>query len=77
VGDALLACSDGLWHYFSDEELASVVGTLSPREASELLVSKARERAGGSGDNLSLAIVRVEPLEVSRPAVGSAFQTLS
>lgn len=77
VGDALLACSDGLWHYFTDEELASVVGTLSPREASELLISKARERAGGSGDNLSLAIVRVEPLEVNRPVVGSAFQALS
>lgn len=76
VGDALMACSDGLWHYFSDEEMASVISTLSPREASELLVSKARERAAGGGDNLSLAIVRVEQLELNRPVVASAFQSL-
>ena len=35
---------------------------LPPREASEMLVSKARQRARGGGDNLSLALVRVEPL---------------
>jgi hypothetical protein len=28
-----------------------------------MLVSKARQRARGGGDNLSLALVRVEPLE--------------
>ena len=32
---------------------------LSPREAAELLVNKARQRAQGGGDNLSLAIVRL------------------
>ena len=76
IGDALLACSDGLWHYFTDEELSSVVTTLPPREASELLVNKARERAGGKGDNLSLAIVRVDVLQDDRPAIGSAFTPL-
>ncbi|MCW7540350.1 protein phosphatase 2C domain-containing protein [Aquabacterium sp. A7-Y] len=62
VGDSLLACSDGLWHYFSPRELGAIVNTLPPREASEMLVSKARQRARGGGDNLSLAVVRVEPL---------------
>jgi len=62
VGDSLLACSDGLWHYFTPRELGAIVNTLPPREASEMLVSKARQRARGGGDNLSLALVRVDLL---------------
>jgi serine/threonine protein phosphatase PrpC len=62
VGDTVLACSDGLWHYFTPKELGAIVHGLPPREASEMLVGKARQRARGGGDNLSLAIVRVEPL---------------
>jgi serine/threonine protein phosphatase PrpC len=61
-GDTLMACSDGVWHYFSPEELGSVLASLSPREASEFLIEKARQRARGGGDNLSLVIVKVEPL---------------
>ena len=62
IGDTLLACSDGLWHYFTPRELGAIVHALPPREASEMLVSKARQRARGGGDNLSLALVRVEAL---------------
>jgi len=62
VGDAILACSDGLWHYFTPRELGAIVHALPPREATEMLVGKARQRARGVGDNLSLALVRVEPL---------------
>jgi serine/threonine protein phosphatase PrpC len=62
VGDAILACSDGLWHYFTPRELGAIVHALPPREATEMLVGKARQRARGAGDNLSLALVRVEPL---------------
>jgi len=62
VGDTLLACSDGLWHYLTPAELGDTVATLPPREAAELLVGQARQRARGAGDNLSLAIVKVEPL---------------
>lgn len=62
IGDTMLACSDGLWHYFSPRELGAIINTLPPREASEMLVTKARQRARGGGDNLSLAIVRVEAL---------------
>ena len=61
-GDALLACSDGLWHYFTPRELGAIVHALPPREASEMLVNKARQRARGSGDNLSLALLRIDPL---------------
>jgi serine/threonine protein phosphatase PrpC len=60
TGDTLMVCSDGLWHYFTEAELGSVLSTLSAREASEFLIDKARLRAKGSGDNLSLAIVKVE-----------------
>ncbi len=59
-GDTLLACSDGLWHYFTPKELGAIVHTLPPREAAEMLISKARQRARGGGDNLSLALIRFE-----------------
>ena len=61
-GDTLMACSDGIWHYFSNNELSKVLLERTPREACELLIDKARSRAHGGGDNLSLVIVRVEPL---------------
>jgi len=62
LGDSVLACSDGLWHYFTPRELGAIVHTLAPREASEMMITKARQRARGGGDNISLALVRVEPL---------------
>lgn len=62
-GDVILACSDGVWHYFAPTELASVVNSLTPREATEFLIDKARSRARGGGDNLSLVIVKIEALE--------------
>lgn len=62
IGDTVLACSDGLWHYLTPKELGAIVNTLPPREASEMLIGKARQRARGGGDNLSLALVRIEAL---------------
>ena len=61
-GDTLLLCSDGLWHYFMPNELGNTLHLLPPREACELLIGKARTRAEGGGDNLSLAVIRFEPL---------------
>jgi serine/threonine protein phosphatase PrpC len=61
-GDTMLACSDGLWHYFTPKEIGAIVHALPPREASEMLISKARQRARGGGDNLSLALARIDPL---------------
>jgi serine/threonine protein phosphatase PrpC len=65
-GDTLMACSDGVWHYFSNDELGSVLSSLSAREASEFLIEKARTRANGGGDNLSLVIVKLEALSDKR-----------
>ena len=62
-GDVLMACTDGIWHYFTPSELGSVVSSLSPREATEFLIEKARSRGQGSGDNLSLVVVKLEPLD--------------
>ena len=62
-GDVLLVCSDGVWHYFSAGEMGSALSMLSPREATEFLIQKARSRARGAGDNLSLAIVKFDHLE--------------
>lgn len=60
AGDAFLLCSDGLWKYFSDAELGAAIAMNSPRDASEMLINKARERAAGTNaDNCSLAIVRL------------------
>jgi serine/threonine protein phosphatase PrpC len=67
VGDAFLLASDGLWAHFEDVEIATVVDRLSPREATQQLVRLARERAEGHGDNLSLAIVKLEsPLDLPK-----------
>jgi serine/threonine protein phosphatase PrpC len=63
AGDVLMACSDGVWHYFSNAEIGSVLASLSPREATEFLIEKARSRGRGGGDNLSLVIVKLEPLD--------------
>jgi len=73
AGDVLLACSDGVWHHFSHSELASVLDSLSPREAAEFLIAKAHFRARGFSDNLSLAIVKVESKEPDKPTMSYVF----
>lgn len=60
VGDTFVLCSDGLWTYLPDSEMGSIVSRCSPREASDELIRLARERARGQGDNLSMAIVKLE-----------------
>lgn len=61
--DVLMACSDGVWHYFNSSEMGSALSMLSPREATEFLIQKACKRARGVGDNLSLVVVKFESLE--------------
>lgn len=63
IGDTFLLCSDGVWAYFEDHELGSLLHSLPPREASEHIVRIARERGDGRGDNLALAIVKLEEPE--------------
>lgn len=60
AGDSFLLCSDGLWHYFTNAELGAAIAMNSPRLASEMLITKARERAFGSvADNCTMAIVKL------------------
>jgi serine/threonine protein phosphatase PrpC len=61
AGDAFLLCSDGLWGYFGDAELGAVIAAHSARQASDLLIGRARTRAHGEGDNASLVIVKLLP----------------
>lgn len=58
-GDAFLLCSDGLWQFFTDQELAGAVDRHPPRVASEKLINKAIERSLGKGDNCSMVIVKL------------------
>ena len=74
-GDTFFLCSDGLWHYFSDDELAVLLSTHAPRKASERLIQIARERADGGGDNCTLAIVRMEPLDSATAAESTVEQS--
>ncbi|MEC5218342.1 serine/threonine protein phosphatase PrpC [Actimicrobium sp. GrIS 1.19] len=60
AGDAFLLCSDGLWHYFTDEELGAAIAMNGPRQLSEMLIRKARERAEGTmADNCTMAMVKL------------------
>lgn len=67
-GDSFLLCSDGLWGYFGEAELGSVLAAYSAREASELLIGRARTRAQGEGDNVSLAILRLVDIPTKKTA---------
>jgi len=58
-GDSFLLCTDGLWHYFTDEELATMVAGGAAREVSESLVEHARYRARGKGDNCTFALMKL------------------
>jgi len=62
AGDILMACSDGVWHYFSDAELGRILAQFSAKEACERLVELARARARGFGDNLSVIVVKFDLL---------------
>ena len=73
-GDAFLLCSDGLWAHFTEFELASTLQEFPARAAAERLVALGRERAGGTGDNISLAVVklveaRTDAATPTRPAI--------
>ena len=59
AGDAFVLCSDGLWAYFDDAEMGRIVAAHTARDACEKLIDLARQRARGSGDNLSLVIVKL------------------
>ncbi len=56
-GEYLLVCSDGIWEYYSDEELLEFFqGSPEPESLCERLVQTCLER--GADDNATLAVVR-------------------
>ena len=59
AGEVFVLCSDGVWGYFSDAELGSLVETYSAREACDRLIDRARTRAQGDGDNASLVVIKL------------------
>ncbi len=72
-GDVLMMCSDGVWHYFTDQDLEIATSKLQPRECCRYLIDKARTRAGGRGDNLSLIVIELSRL----PAPGETSSASS
>jgi serine/threonine protein phosphatase PrpC len=61
AGHVFLLASDGLWHFFTDAELGAATSRATPRQASEMLINKAQERAEGKGGNCSMAIIKLRP----------------
>jgi len=62
AADALVLCSDGLSGEVTDEQIARVVaGAASAQEAVEQLIRLANDQGGG--DNISAAVIRVEPAQ--------------
>ena len=60
-GDAFLLCSDGLWEYLNDLEIAiDYLKSLTAREWGERLLQRVIERVHEGNDNLSLVAVRIE-----------------
>lgn len=59
-GDTIMACSDGLWHYFTAAEMGRLLHSHEPGESCAELISQARLRAKRGGDNISLAVVKLE-----------------
>jgi serine/threonine protein phosphatase PrpC len=70
AGDTFLLCSDGLWGYFSDAELGSVLAAHSAREASDILINRSRTRAQGEGDNVSVAILKLVEVPTKKTFAG-------
>ncbi len=60
-GDQVVLCSDGLYGYVADSEIADIVSRLSPAQACRQLVALAEKR--GTDDNLSVQIIQINDLE--------------
>ena len=60
-GDRVVLCSDGLYAYVSDSEIADIVSRLSPAQACRQLVALAEQR--GTDDNLSVQVIQINDVE--------------
>ncbi|MBN1334475.1 MAG: serine/threonine-protein phosphatase [Deltaproteobacteria bacterium] len=65
--DRILACSDGLWGFVGDEDIAEVLKTVpAPADCARMLVDRALEC--GSDDNVTALVARVERLGRKDPS---------
>jgi len=60
-GDRIVLCSDGLYAYVADSEIADIVSRLSPAQACRQLVALAEQR--GTDDNLSVQVIQINEVE--------------
>ena len=51
----------GVQQTLADQELARTLHELDARAAARVLINAARSRGEGSGDNISLAIIKIMP----------------
>jgi protein phosphatase len=65
-GDVYLLCSDGLSKMVSDDELAKVLANEKPQEAVDRLIAAAN--AHGGMDNITVIVVKIEPIKKKRAA---------
>ena len=64
VGDAFLLCSDGLSGPVEDDEIGTILGCLSPKEAVQALIDLANLRGGP--DNITVIVARVTGPELAQ-----------
>jgi len=60
-GDRIVLCSDGLYAYVADSEIADIVSRLSPAQACRQLVALAEQR--GTDDNISVQVLHIADVE--------------
>lgn len=71
--DTVLLCSDGLWAHFDSNELADLTAYRTLPGACERLIGLARHRAKGSGDNVSVAMIRLPGPPLKPGLIGTLF----
>ncbi|MHA1536874.1 MAG: PP2C family protein-serine/threonine phosphatase [Alphaproteobacteria bacterium] len=60
AGDAFVLCSDGLWENASEDEMSKSARARELGPAARDLASLAAKRGGRAGDNVAIAIARIE-----------------
>lgn len=55
-GDAVILCTDGLWHVVANDEVRALVEQFEPQQSAERLIQLANERDGD--DNVTVIVVK-------------------
>ena len=60
-GDAFMLCTDGVWEYLSDEEVAiDFLKSCDSKQWAERLLLRLMDRINGENDNLTILTIMVE-----------------